>query len=146
MGLDGSTCSECLPVVTCDFNPPEHVPRTSTRAYTCAVVFGRAPCVPRSREHEKRPGAGREKRPYKKNTFIHSNIQRKYNKIPGTYMRGTYTHFIHVASGLFSWSTAAGLFWGFQVASLHLLIQYVTIDHGPLSASHNNASFFIFPS
>ena len=52
MGLDGSTCSECLRVVTCDFEPPEHVPRTSARAHTCAVVFGRPPCVPRSREHE----------------------------------------------------------------------------------------------
>ena len=61
MGLCGSTCSECLPVVTCDFEPAEHVPRTSTSAQTCAVVFGRVPCVPRSREHEKRPAAGREK-------------------------------------------------------------------------------------
>ena len=40
MGLDGSTCSECLLVVTCDSEPPEHVPRTSARAHTCAVVFG----------------------------------------------------------------------------------------------------------
>ena len=61
MGLDGSTCSEFLPVVTYDFEPPEKVPRTSSRAHSCAVVFGRAPCVPRSREHEKRPAAGREK-------------------------------------------------------------------------------------
>ena len=61
MGLDGSTCSESLPLGTCDFGPPEHVPRTSARAHTCAVVFRRAPCVPRSREHEKRPAAGREK-------------------------------------------------------------------------------------
>ena len=75
MGLDGSTCSECLPVVTCDFEPPEHVPRTSTMAPTCAVVFGRAPCVPRSREHEKRPAAGREKNAHvQKNIFIHRNI------------------------------------------------------------------------
>ena len=61
MGLDGSACSECLPVLTCDLEPPEHVPRTSARAYTCAVVFGRAPCVPRSGEYEKRPAAGKEK-------------------------------------------------------------------------------------
>ena len=48
-------------MVTCDLKPPEHVPRTSARAHTCAVVFGwaPAPCVPWSREHEKRP-AGRE--------------------------------------------------------------------------------------
>ena len=61
MGLDGSTCSESLPVGTCHFQPPKHVPRTSARAQTCAVVSGRAPCVPRSREHEKIPAAGREK-------------------------------------------------------------------------------------
>ena len=49
MGLDGCTCSECLPVVTCDSEPPEHMPRTSARPHTyCGVVFGRAPCVPRS--------------------------------------------------------------------------------------------------
>ena len=41
MGLDGSTCSECLPVVTCDLEPPEYVPRTSARAQPCAVVSGR---------------------------------------------------------------------------------------------------------
>ena len=62
MGLDGSTRSECLPVVTCDFEPPEHVPRTSARVHTGAVVFGRAPSVPRSREHEKRPAGGGEKK------------------------------------------------------------------------------------
>ena len=61
MGLDGSTCSECLLVVTCDFEPPEHVPRISARARNCAAVFGRALCVPRSREHEKFAAAGREK-------------------------------------------------------------------------------------
>ena len=58
--LDGCTCSECLPVMTCEFEPPERAPRTSTRAHTCAVVFGRAPCVPRSQEHEKRIAARRE--------------------------------------------------------------------------------------
>ena len=51
-GVDGRTC---------DFEPLEHVPRTSARTYTCAVVFWRAPCVLRSREHEIRPAAGREK-------------------------------------------------------------------------------------
>ena len=40
--------------------PPEHVPRTSARAHTCALVFGRASCVPRSREHGGKPVAGRE--------------------------------------------------------------------------------------
>ena len=60
-GLDALTCSECLLVGTCDFEPPELVPRTSARAHTCALVFGRAPCVPQNREHEKRPMAEREK-------------------------------------------------------------------------------------
>ena len=46
---------------TCEFEPPDHVPRTSARAHTCAVVFRRAPCVPRSREHDERPAAGRGK-------------------------------------------------------------------------------------
>ena len=71
MDLDGSTCSECLPVATCDFELPEHVPRASVRAHTCAVVFGWAACAPRSREHEKRPAAGTEKKPMcTKNTLI----------------------------------------------------------------------------
>ena len=64
--LDGSMCSECLPVVASfrDSVPPEHGPRTSAGAHTCAVVYGRAPCVPRSREHENRAAAGREKNAY----------------------------------------------------------------------------------
>ena len=61
MGLVGSTCSESLPVGTCHFEPPEHAPRTSARAQTCVVVPGRAPCVPQSRENEKRLAVEREK-------------------------------------------------------------------------------------
>ena len=73
-----ATCSECLLWLLAnfrDFEPRERVPRTSARAQTRAVVFGRTPCVPRSREHEKRPAAGREKNAdvQKKNTFIHRN-------------------------------------------------------------------------
>ena len=45
-----------------DCEPSEHMPRTSARAHTCAVVIGRASCVPRSREHQKRPAAGRQKK------------------------------------------------------------------------------------
>ena len=41
------------------FEPPEHMPRTSTRAYTCTAVFTRASCVPRNREQERRPAGGR---------------------------------------------------------------------------------------
>ena len=49
------------PVATCDFEPQVHLPRTSARAHTSTVVFGRAPCVPQSREHEKGPAAGGER-------------------------------------------------------------------------------------
>ena len=75
-GLDGSTCSECLSVVTCDFEPPEHKSRTSARGRTCAFVFGRAPFVPRSREHEKRPAVGREKiaHPQEKHIYLYTVI------------------------------------------------------------------------
>ena len=60
MGLDGSTCSECLPMVTCYFETQSTC--HSARAHTCAVVLERVPCVRRSREHEKRPAAGREEK------------------------------------------------------------------------------------
>ena len=36
-------CSECLPERTCDFEPPEHVPRTSARAQTCVRGPGGLP-------------------------------------------------------------------------------------------------------
>ena len=36
MGRDGITCSQCLSVGACDFEPPERVPRTSARAQTRA--------------------------------------------------------------------------------------------------------------
>ena len=55
MGLDGSACLKRLPVGTCNFESPDHVSRFSARAYPCAVVFGRAPSVPRSLEHRKKP-------------------------------------------------------------------------------------------
>ena len=70
MALDGSTCSKFLLVVNGDFEPLEHVPRTSAIANTCAAVFGRGPCVLRSREHEKRP-AVKEK---KKSTCIKTHL------------------------------------------------------------------------
>ena len=40
IGLDGSTCSESLPELTCHVEPPEHVPRTSARAQTCVRGLG----------------------------------------------------------------------------------------------------------
>ena len=43
-----------------DFERPEHAPRSPAGTQTCAVVYRRPPCVPRSRDREKRPTAGRE--------------------------------------------------------------------------------------
>ena len=84
MGLDGSTCSEPLPERACSFEPLEHVPRTSVRAQharTTDVGQGsilrkgsrRAPCVPRSRQHEDRPAAGKENNGEgpKKRIYVH---------------------------------------------------------------------------
>ena len=42
-GLDDPTCSEYLPEGTCHFESPEHVPRTSATAQTCARGPGRLP-------------------------------------------------------------------------------------------------------
>ena len=48
---------------------------------------GRAPCVPRSREHEERPAAGREKKKPKgeKNTFYKKlkNVSCEYDRLNG---------------------------------------------------------------
>ena len=52
----GSSSAERYPVITRQLaRRPEHAPRSPARAYTCTVVYGRAPCVPRSRQREKRP-------------------------------------------------------------------------------------------
>ena len=91
MGQDGSTCSECLLVVTFDLGPPEHAPRASAKALTCAVVFGRASFVPRRREHEKRPAAAREQMSMcKKDTFIHncSDIYEDSEILQGIFLIG----------------------------------------------------------
>ena len=55
-----------------NFQPPEHVLRTSARAHTGVVVNGWIPCVPRSREHEERPATARERMPMcKKTAHLH---------------------------------------------------------------------------
>ena len=61
MALRARNASPRLVAIFRDFESPEHVPRTSARAHTCAVVYGRAFCLPRNRKHEKRPAAGRGK-------------------------------------------------------------------------------------
>ena len=72
-GLDGSTCSE---------SSPRGVRLSTARARATDLGqgpnlrtgSGRAPCVPRSREHEKRPAAGRDKNakgPKEQYTYMH---------------------------------------------------------------------------
>ena len=61
MALSGRKRIPWLLATFRDFDPPAHVPRTLARAHTCTAVFMRASCVPRNREHEKRPAGGRAK-------------------------------------------------------------------------------------
>ena len=76
VSLHGPGWLYVLGITTCHFDPPERVLRTAARAQTCTVVFRRAICVPRSREHQTRPAAGRKKKPkYQRNTFIYIVIQ-----------------------------------------------------------------------
>ena len=44
-----------------EFERPEHAPWSPAWTHTFTVVCRRPPCVPRSRERENRPAAGREK-------------------------------------------------------------------------------------
>ena len=57
-----------------DFEPPEHVSRTSVRPHTCSAVYTRASCVLRNREHEERPAGGRVKTVYL-HKEVHSNTR-----------------------------------------------------------------------
>ena len=71
-GLDGSTCSESLPEWTCDFQPPEHMPRTSARAQTCVRGPGGLPACHGAESTRKDPRQ-EEKKMLKgqKNTFTY---------------------------------------------------------------------------
>ena len=42
-----------------DFERPEHASRSPAGTHTCTVGYKWLPCVPSSREREKRPAAGR---------------------------------------------------------------------------------------
>ena len=57
MGLVGSSLT--LLARFSDFGGPEHAPRSPAGTSTCTVVYTRVHSVPRSREREKRPAAGR---------------------------------------------------------------------------------------
>ena len=76
MGLNGSTCSECLPVVTCNFESPEHVPRTSARATLAPWCSGGLPACPGAESTRKDPRPEKKKMLIcqKKNTSIHSLV------------------------------------------------------------------------
>ena len=72
MGLDGSTCSECLPERTCHFKPPEHVPRTSAGAQTCVLGPGGLPVFHGADSTRKDPRPEEKKMPKdeKKHIYI----------------------------------------------------------------------------
>ena len=82
MGLDGSTCSECLPERTCHFQPPEHVPRTSAGAQTYVWGPGRLPVCYGAESTRKDPLPEEKKMPKGEKThmydmymkYIHSSL------------------------------------------------------------------------
>ena len=74
-GLDGSKCSESFPERTCDFEPPEHVPRTSARAQTCVRGPGGLPACHGAESTRKDPRPGDKQTPTgHKNTCIYLYI------------------------------------------------------------------------
>ena len=54
-----------------DFERPVHARRNPAGTGTFAMVYRRPPCVPRSREREKRPVAGRESYVFRKQTIFY---------------------------------------------------------------------------
>ena len=77
MGLDASTCSESLPERTCDFNPPEHVPRTSARAQTCVRAPGGLPAChgAESTRKDPRPEENKVPKGRKKQGYVRIEIR-----------------------------------------------------------------------
>ena len=74
MALSTRNASPWLLASFRDFEPAEHVPRTSARAHTCTAVSARASCVPRNREHDKRPAGGRAKNVHVQNKSVWSGL------------------------------------------------------------------------
>ena len=71
MGLDGPTCSESLPVGTCDFEPPEYVPWTSARVKLAPRCPGGLPACHGAESTRKDPRPEEKKMSKcQKNTFI----------------------------------------------------------------------------
>ena len=52
-----------------EFERPERAPRSPAGTHACTVVYRRPPCVPHSRERQKRPAAGRA---------AHANVYKKF--------------------------------------------------------------------
>ena len=72
MGLDASTCSECLPVVACDFEPPEHVQRTSRPGPTLAPwCSGGLLACPGAERMRKKPRPEEKDMPIYKKTHLY---------------------------------------------------------------------------
>ena len=73
--LRGKQSRDYLPDF-CDFERPEHAPRSPPGTQTCPVVNRRPPCVTRGRERERRPTGAGEKRAKcpKERLGVHSNI------------------------------------------------------------------------
>ena len=75
MRVDGSTCSESLPERTCHFEPPEHLPRTSTRAQAFVRGPGGLPSRHWAESTRKDPRPEEKQMPKgQKNTFIHIHV------------------------------------------------------------------------
>ena len=70
MGLDCSTCSECLPERTCHFQPPQHVPRTSAGAQTCVWGLGGLPVCHGADSTRKDPRPEEKKMPKGEKTHL----------------------------------------------------------------------------
>ena len=109
MALHARNASPWLHANFLDFEPPEQVSRTSARAHTCAVLSVRAPCAPRSREHEKRSASGRAKNAdvqKKTHYFCSSTIKHVLYRVctcaPGahlyTYVKRLYFTHLHTAA------------------------------------------------
>ena len=63
MDLIAQNASPWLLASFCDFEPPEHVPRTAVRAHTCTAVFTRGSCVPATESTRNDPRAEEQKMP-----------------------------------------------------------------------------------
>ena len=75
MGLDGSTSLACLPVVSCDFGPPEHVPRTSARVKLAPWCPGGLPACHGAESTRKDPQPEEKKMPKYEKTHVFIVIQ-----------------------------------------------------------------------